>query len=112
MDEEVDQIIDIVSLNPNNENNLSLLLIGKLLTERSYNVDTFKRTITTVWAPQHGLVIWTLKPNMYAFQFYHWRDMSKAMEGRPWCFDNMLVLLKEAEGDEQPDQVILHRSPF
>lgn len=112
IDEEEDQILDIANLNPNNENNVSLLLIGKLLTERSYNVDAFKKTITTVWAPQHGLVIRTLKPNLYAFQFYHWRDMSKVMEGRPWCFDNMLVLLKEAEGDEQPDQVIIHHSPF
>ena len=34
------------------------------------------------------------------------------MEGRPWCFDNMLMLLKEAEVDEQPDQVTLNNSPF
>nr|CCA66043.1 hypothetical protein [Beta vulgaris subsp. vulgaris] len=112
IDDEEEQVIDIVSLNPNNENNVSLLLIGKLLTERSYNIDAFKRTITTVWAPQHGLVIRTLKPNLFAFQFYHWRDMSKVMDGRPWCFDNMLVLLKEADGDEQPDQVCLNHSPF
>lgn len=36
----------------------------------------------------------------------------KVLEGRPWCFDNMLVLLKEADGDEPPDQVTLHQSPF
>ena len=112
IDDEEDQVLDIESLNPNLENKVSLLLIGKLLTERSYNVDAFKRTITTVWAPKHGLVIRTLKPNLYAFQFYHWRDLAKVMEGRPWCFDNMLVLLKEADGDEQPDQVNLQHSPF
>ena len=112
IDEEEEQIIDFDFLNPSNENHISLLLIGRLLTECSYNIDAFKRTITTVWAPQHGLVIRTLKPNLYAFQFYHWRDMAKVMEGRPWCFDNMIVLLKEAEGDEQPDQVTLHHSPF
>lgn len=38
--------------------------------------------------------------------------MMKVLDGRPWCFDNMLVLLKEADGDEQPDQVILQHSPF
>lgn len=31
----------------------------------------------------------------------------KVLDGRPWCFDNMLVVLKEAEGDEQPDQISL-----
>lgn len=112
IDDEEDAVIDIKTVNPNNENSVSLLLLGRLLTERSYNVDAFKRTITTVWAPKHGLVIRVLKPNLYAFQFFHWRDMTKVLEGRPWCFDNMLILLKEAEGDEQPDQVTLTHSPF
>lgn len=48
IDEEEDQILDLETINPNSENQVSLLLIGKLLTERSYNVDAFKKTITTV----------------------------------------------------------------
>lgn len=31
--------------------------------------------------------------------------MLKVLDGRPWCFDDMLVLLKEADGDEQPNHV-------
>ena len=112
IDEEEDEVIDLNTLNPNPENVVSLLLVGRLLTERNFNVEAFKRTITTVWAPVHGLVIRVLKPNLFAFQFFHWRDMLKVLEGRPWCFDNMLVVLKEAEGDEQPDQVSLFSSPF
>lgn len=112
LDDEEEQVLDLETLNPTYENKVSLLLIGRLLTERSYNVDAFKRTITSVWAPVHGLVIRVLSPNIYAFQFFHWRDMTKVLEGRPWCFDNMLILLKEADGDEQPEQVILQHSPF
>ena len=36
----------------------------------------------------------------------------RVLEGRPWCFDNMLLLLKEAGGDEPYDQAILNQSPF
>ena len=112
IDEEEEQILDLDALNSNSEAVVSLLLMGRLLTERSYNVEAFKRTITSVWAPAHGLVIRVLSPNLYAFQFFHWRDMKKVLDGRPWCFDNMLILLKEADGDEQPDQVTLNHSPF
>ena len=112
IDDEEDKVLDLVSINPNPENKISLLLLGRLLTERSFNVEAFKKTITGVWAPSHGLVIRVLRPNLFAFQFFHWRDMLRVLEGRPWCFDNMLVLLKEADGDEPPDQVILNQSPF
>lgn len=113
IDDEEEVVLDIEATHPNlEENKPSLLLLGRLLTDRSYNVDAFKRTITTVWAPTHGLVIKTLSPNLYALQFFHWRDMMKVLEGRPWCFDNILILLKEADGEEQPDQVTLHQSPF
>ena len=112
IDTEEEEVIDAALLNPNPVNNVSLLLLGRLLTERSFNVEAFKRTITTVWAPTHGLVIRVLRPNLFAFQFYHWKDMMKVLDGRPWCFDNMLVVLKEADGDEPPDQVTLYDSPF
>lgn len=58
------------------------------------------------------LFYYLLSPNLYAFQFYHWKDMMKVLEGRPWCFDNMLIILKEADGDEQHYQVSLIHSPF
>ncbi|XP_048502313.1 uncharacterized protein LOC125498299 [Beta vulgaris subsp. vulgaris] len=112
IDTEEADVLDVEIINPNPENKISLLLLGRLLTERSFNVEAFKRTITTVWAPVHGVVIRVLCPNLFAFQFFHWRDMLKVLDGRPWCFDNMLVLLKEADGDEPPDQVTIYQSPF
>lgn len=112
IDDEEDEVLDLGALNPSVENKLSLVLFGRLLTERSYNVEAFKRTITSVWAPSQGLVIRVLSQNFFAFQFFHWRDMAKVIDGRPWCFDNMLILLKEADGEEQPDQVKIIHSPF
>lgn len=111
--EEEKEIVDlgIVATKDSNDN-LELLLVGKLLTERPYNVEAFKRTIMKVWAPMKGMVIRVLGPNLYAFQFFHWRDKDKVMIGRPWCFKNSLIVMKEIEGDEQPEEVELNHLPF
>lgn len=91
---------------------LSLLLVGRVCTERPYNIDAFKRTMLKVWAPTHNLVIMVIRPNLYAFQFFHWRVKEKVLEGGPWCWDNHLIVLKEVEGDEQPEDVELKFLPF
>ncbi|XP_021723977.1 uncharacterized protein LOC110691367 [Chenopodium quinoa] len=93
-------------------NNFDLLLIGKVLTDRPYNVEDFRVTMKKSWALQNNLVIRVLGPNLYAFQFFHWRDKEKVLNGRPWCFDNMLLILKEIDGNEQPEQIPLTQSPF
>lgn len=41
IDEEEDQILGLDIINPNGENTVSLLLMGRLLTERSFNVEAF-----------------------------------------------------------------------
>lgn len=66
-DEEEEQVLDLETLTTNNMNSISLLLLGRLLTERTYNVEAFKSNITTVWALVHGLVIRVISPNLYAF---------------------------------------------
>ncbi|XP_056692156.1 uncharacterized protein [Spinacia oleracea] len=34
------------------------------------------------------------------------------MAGRPWCFEQNLLLLKDISGDEQPYDIALTHSPF
>lgn len=113
IDDEEETVLDLEELNPSGESEkVSLLLLGRLLTERSYNVEAFKRTMTNVWGLAHGVAIRVLSPNLFAFQFFHWKDLKKVMDGCPWCFDNMLLLLMEASGEEQPDYVTINLSPF
>ena len=57
IDDEEDKVLNLDSINPNPENKVSLFLLGCLLTERSFIVEAFKITITTVWASTHGLII-------------------------------------------------------
>ncbi|XP_021747549.1 uncharacterized protein LOC110713404 [Chenopodium quinoa] len=113
LDDEDGGVVDLggVDIMPSKEK-FHLLLIGRLVTDRPYNVEAFKNTMTTTWCLRNKLIIRVLGPNLYAFQFFHWRDKERVLNGRPWCFDNKLIVMKEVEGDEQPDQVSLYHSPF
>lgn len=82
IDDEEDIVLDLEILNPNrDEEKIYLLLRGRILTERSYNIEAFKRTITNVWALTHGVLIRVPSPNLFAFQFFHWKDLKKVMDG-------------------------------
>lgn len=91
---------------------VSLLLLGKLVTVRRFNVEAFKRTMTLVWSVSNRLVIRMVGAHLFVFQFFHWRDKEKVLDGRPWSFDNQLLVLNEISGNEQPSKVILTHSPF
>ncbi|KAL2893311.1 hypothetical protein RDABS01_009220 [Bienertia sinuspersici] len=116
LEEEEKSLIDLGELEEENpketKDQISLMLVGRLLTNRPYNVEAFKRTMMKVWAIKNGLVIKRLSTNTFAFQFFHWRDKEKILKDRPWCWENNLLLLTEITGDEQPDQVRIHHSPF
>lgn len=89
-----------------------LMLIEKVIFDRPFNVEDFKRTMMNVWSPEHGLVIRELSPDLFGFQFFHWRDKEKVFFGRPWCWENKLIVLKEVEEHEQQEKVAMSTSLF
>uniref|UniRef100_A0A803L2P2 CCHC-type domain-containing protein n=1 Tax=Chenopodium quinoa TaxID=63459 RepID=A0A803L2P2_CHEQI len=113
INEEESNIVDISEVSSTEqEARVSLLLIGKLLTDRGVNFEAFKRTMIQSWMMKGKVVIRSLGINLYAFQFFHWRDKERVMTGRPWCFEQNLLLLNSISGDEQPTEVSLTHSPF
>lgn len=113
LEDEEGNIVDLENIVVDDpKDNYELLLIGRMFTDRPFNVEAFKRTMKKAWAPVHGVVIRVLGPNLLAFRFFHWRDKEKVLEGRPRCFENNLILMKDNEGDEQPDHVLINHSPF
>ena len=61
---------------------LSLHLVGKLLTTKPFNSEALKHTLQ-VQSLQEGVVIRYMGANLFIFQFLHWRDMEKVLNGRP-----------------------------
>lgn len=111
-DEETD-LIDLSGVeSPETDGRVSLMLVGRLLTDRAYNFEAFKRTMCQVWGLVGKVIIRTLGSGKFLFQFFHWREKEKVMMGRPWCFEQSLLILNEVIGNEQPMDVVLNKSPF
>lgn len=110
---EEEEIIDIGEENINNsDDKLALRLVGQLYTVRPFNVEAFKKTMTQVWGLAGNLLIRPLSTNKFLFQFFHWKDVEKVLNGRPWCFDQWLLALQEMPKDIQPSDISIKFSPF
>lgn len=42
---------------------------------------------------------------MYSFVFYHVMDLHKVLEGRPWSFEQNMLVYKKLTGTEDPHMV-------
>ncbi|XP_048499711.1 uncharacterized protein LOC104890046 isoform X5 [Beta vulgaris subsp. vulgaris] len=73
---------------------------------------THKSLSVSVGVSTAAFVLAVLEGSTQRGVWFPEEDLKKVMDGRPWCFDNMLILLKEADGEEQPDRVIINLSPF
>ncbi|KAL2893419.1 Nck-associated protein 1-like [Bienertia sinuspersici] len=71
LDDGESELIDLGTIDTSNsDGKLDLLLVGRLITKRSYNMEAFKRTKTKVWSPSSNMVIHNLNSNSYAFNFF------------------------------------------
>ncbi|XP_021738181.1 uncharacterized protein LOC110704670 [Chenopodium quinoa] len=94
------------------EERVELRLVGKIWTDRHINVSAFMNTVRTIWQPKHGLDISSSGKNLFAFQFYHWKDKQRVIEGQPWHFDRHVLVLGEIEGNKKPSEMELHEFPM
>lgn len=81
---------------------ISLTLVGKLLTSKPFNVEAMKRTLMAIWRLKENVSIRMVDTNLFIFHFFCGLDKDRVLDGCPWCFDNQILLLKEMQVDEQP----------
>lgn len=91
---------------------LALALIGKLCTDKSFSVESFKKTINKIWRTRDGVFVRAIEEYLFIFQFFNPNDKHSVLDGRPWSFTNSLLLLEVIKGDMQPADVDLKLSPF
>lgn len=94
------------------DGNLNLSLAGKVLNVRSYNFEAMKRTLNQIWSISKGALFRSIENNLFVVQFANFRDKNKVLAGRPWTFDQSLVLLNEIDGSAQPSNISLTHCPF
>lgn len=81
---------------------LDLALVGKFLSVWSFNFEAQKRTLNQIWAIFKGALFRPIENGHFVVQFASKRDKTtKVLAGRPWTFDQHLVMLQEIEDDVQ-----------
>lgn len=84
-------------------------VVGKLLTDKTFNKRVFKSTMAHVWNIPRGLEIKEVEDNLFIFYFDHEDDKSKVLDGEPWLFDKSLLVLKDiAEMDSMQGECLTH----
>ncbi|KAL5819940.1 hypothetical protein ACOSQ4_023782 [Xanthoceras sorbifolium] len=77
---------------------ISLSLVGKIVSNREVNREAFKATISSIWRTTKGVEVEAVGVNIFVFRFQcHW-DRKRVLEGGPWSFDKQLLILKEVCG--------------
>ncbi|KAL2927600.1 30S ribosomal protein S4 chloroplastic [Bienertia sinuspersici] len=111
--EEEEDVVDLREIQGDTTNEkLTLTLVGRLLTCKPYNFEAMQRTLKHVWMLSKGAIFRSIENNRFIIQFFHWKDKEKILVGAPWSFDQQLIILKEIEGTEQPDNIDLNCCPF
>ncbi|KAF7146890.1 hypothetical protein RHSIM_Rhsim03G0079400 [Rhododendron simsii] len=87
-------------------------LVGKLLTKRGFSKAALKDTMRKVWGSPLGLRIVDVGDKLFHFRFSNESDLQRVVNGGPWCFDNMLFLLRKWEVGMKVDNVDFHEIDF
>ncbi|KAL2898306.1 hypothetical protein RDABS01_040088, partial [Bienertia sinuspersici] len=89
-----------------------LLLIGKLWTRKNVNPKALMDTMESIWNPKSGFEARKIEQNLYSFQFFHYRDKARVLDGQPWHFDQYLLCLSNIGEDGKPNERELHSMPI
>ncbi|CAI9767759.1 unnamed protein product [Fraxinus pennsylvanica] len=76
-------------------------LLFKLLSDKHFNKEAFKSTMTQLWRPSKALSIQDISPNLFLAEFDDIGDKKRVQREGPWIFDKHLVVTKDVEGLEQ-----------
>ncbi|KAL2903122.1 Protein translocase subunit SecA [Bienertia sinuspersici] len=94
------------------ENRSSLILIGKLWTRKNINAKALMDTMENLWNPRNGMEARRIETNMFSFQFFHWKDKARVLDGQPWHFDQHALCISDILEDGKPSEIQLHSLPI
>lgn len=69
-------------------------LVGKLLSERPADFEAVRNVMAALWRPGKGMFVKELDMNRYLFQFFHEVDIQRVMEGAPWTFNKIPLIIE------------------
>ncbi|KAL8512437.1 hypothetical protein ACS0TY_018782 [Phlomoides rotata] len=90
----------------------SMCLIGKVLTNKSFNAFGLLEAMKKAMNPPHEFTAKEIGKNLFSFQFRSSMDFDRVLAREPWHFDKHILMLKELGKGEQPSAVMFDKPPF
>uniref|UniRef100_A0A803NIF1 DUF4283 domain-containing protein n=1 Tax=Cannabis sativa TaxID=3483 RepID=A0A803NIF1_CANSA len=69
-------------------------LVGRFLSNRMIDFDKMQNILASLWQPGMGMFVKKLDDNRFLFQFYHEVDILRVINGSPWTFDRMKLIIQ------------------
>lgn len=116
LEEDEDVGLEIIELEAENGTGMGVDLrwaaIGRFLADKSIRVEAMQQVLAAVWRPVKGLRVKVISNNLFIFQFFHEKDISRILSEGPWAFENATLVLKRLNEGDQPMNVVLNQVEF
>lgn len=84
-------------------------LVGRVLSDRPVDFDALRNVMAALWRPGKGLFVKDLGDNKYLFQFFHEVDIQRVIEGSPWTFNKVPLVIERLKQGENPRTLMLNK---
>lgn len=92
--------------------NQEVWMVGKVLTQGSFNSKAFMTTMAQVWKTRGGVEIHDVGRNLFTFKFHLEGDRCRVTTASPWSFDRKLIILQDINRDNNPREMALTHCAF
>ncbi|XP_060965472.1 uncharacterized protein LOC133034398 [Cannabis sativa] len=83
-------------------------LVGRFLSHRVIDFDKMQNILASLWQPGMGMFVKKLEENRFLFQFYHEVDIQRVINGSPWTFDRMQLIIQRLPVGGDPNLIQLN----
>jgi hypothetical protein len=87
-------------------------LVGKLWTNKTINKEAFNAVLSRIWRTVGQVVFKELQDNCWLFEFLGESDKQRVLEGTPWSFDRVALVLTEFDGKIALSQIDFTHTPI
>lgn len=85
---------------PTDNSSVDLSLVGRFLTDQTVNFNLMRSRMASIWRPEKGVFMKEIGQGRYIFQFFHIVNLKRVLNGGPWYFNNIpLILHRLSRGD-------------
>uniref|UniRef100_A0A803QRE7 CCHC-type domain-containing protein n=1 Tax=Cannabis sativa TaxID=3483 RepID=A0A803QRE7_CANSA len=83
-------------------------LVGRFLSNRLIDFEKMQNILASLWQPGMGMFVKQLDNNRFLFQFYHEVDIQKVINGSPWTYDRMQLIIERLRVGGDPKALPLN----